>query len=771
MLIRARTPRLMPLAGVVALTTAAILSVAVSLSVTVSPAAALDAGSAFGAASSAETAKSERLPELTLAPTQAVLLSNDETAEFELWISNRDDVELPAGSVVLTLSPDRVTSEASLETEFSADSAAPLVTVDTPAVPAGEGRLVTLSVPRAEWPLTAASDAGVYRVQAVLTAEANPNTVDANSSDAATSELLLQPVQLETTAPLVWRGAGGLTRVQLTPIVPMLLPDDIASMPRRGELDALMRTDAPLEKLLSTAEARGATLAIDPRVVAGVRAYGDSASASSREFVDRLVATTLPSFALQFADADPSAQAALGFSRLLAPDALSFVSRFGVFPEPDPAGQDPANPTQPGQDPATPGAAAPDTAATDIAAGDPAAPDTAVTDTAEADTAEDGTAPAENGAPSITELSSWNTSLPGTAWPAADTVTGQVLELLERNGYSRVLASDDNVAIAGGGARGTEKGIEYLVSDSALSAAVRVALAADTETEHRSGVAQTSALLVLRAQADVPGTVVTFDRRIAPSSPYTAELLDTIAALPWVETVSPDELPEARATLLPAAEMATPLRVDALSEAVAREPLVRDYSRVLVNPEYLIDLQRVRLLQLFSARYTTPGARFESAAERAAERDAETLQGVRVVTSTHTQLVGTTSRVPIQVRNTLSFDALMTASVVPTSAALVVTEAELEPLLIPGDSSANLLVPVRTRVSSGESGLAVDLSAESGGEVVSSGVLDISIRSSWETLALGSLGVLTAGFFGFGIWRSIRRRSRTGSEDSGIVAP
>ncbi|MBC9936273.1 MULTISPECIES: DUF6049 family protein [unclassified Leucobacter] len=682
------------------------------------PAGAVGQSAQHTATRAAEVAKTQPSPVLTLAPVRPALLSNDESAEFELWLENPGDTELAASRVELALDPIRITGEAGLDAEFPIETALTLLEAETPTVPAGEGRLVSLAVPRAEWPLTTASDAGVYRVSAQIVPDADSDTPE-----------------LSTTAPIVWRGAGGLTRVQLTTIVPMILPESIPSLPRRGQLDELMGPGSQLDELLNTAEQRGATLAIDPRVVAGVRVYGESASASAQSFVERLGLTSASTFALQFADADPSAQAALGFSRMLAPEGLSFATRFGTF-----AGQDPAEtPAEPSPTDGPPDEPAPD--------------------------------PEPIGVPSLAELTTVATTLPGTAWPASDSLTPKVLDLLGRNGYSRVIASGENVSVAGGAARGTLNGVEYLVSDASLDAAARTALTAENETGHRSGVARTSALLVLRAQAGDPGTVVALDRAATPESPYAVDLVNTLSALPWVEPVAPGELPEGAVTLTPAAEAASPERIAALGEAVAREPQVLDYSRVLVAPEYLIDLQRVRLLQLFSARYTTPDANFASAAQRAAERDAETLNGVRVVTSTHTQLVGTTSRVPIQVRNTLPFDALLVAEVVPTNAALVVTGEDLKPALIPSESSTNILVPVRTRVSSGESGLEVELTAASGGEVVTSGLLAISIRSSWETVALGSLAVLTAAFFGFGIWRSIRRRSRTSAEDPGIVEP
>lgn len=69
------------------------------------------------------------------------------------------------------------------------------------------------------------------------------------------------------------------------------------------------------------------TIAVDPRIIAGTRALGSNAPGAATTLLDRLERSTSPMFLLQFADADPAVQAALGFETLLQP--LGFGDRAG----------------------------------------------------------------------------------------------------------------------------------------------------------------------------------------------------------------------------------------------------------------------------------------------------------------------------------------------------------------------------------------------------------------------------------------------------------
>ncbi|QIM17532.1 hypothetical protein G7066_00275 [Leucobacter coleopterorum] len=202
-------------------------------------------------------------------------------------------------------------------------------------------------------------------------------------------------------------------------------------------------------------------------------------------------------------------------------------------------------------------------------------------------------------------------------------------------------------------------------------------------------------------------------------------------------------------------------RQELLRAAVNREPSVDELSAILVTPEYLTGYQRTRLLDLFATRYSENDADFEKVARDYRKRDAELMQGVRIINTQNTQLVGTSTRVPVQLRNSLPFDAKVSVGVVPASAALSVTESHFSDVAVAAEGTSRILVPVRSRVSSGESGLVVNVTDNSGDLTVDTRTLPISISSVVETIALWVLGVLAALLLGFGIWRSVRRRRTT----------
>lgn len=217
-------------------------------------------------------------------------------------------------------------------------------------------------------------------------------------------------------------------------------------------------------------------------------------------------------------------------------------------------------------------------------------------------------------------------------------------------------------------------------------------------------------------------------------------------------------LPEGTAALRAASALEE--RRELLRSAAGREADVNEVSVLLQHPADLTGYQRARLLNLFATRYAAADADFAAVAEQYAERDDELRSGVQVVSAEHTQLVGTSTQVPLQLRNHLPFDAIVSASVFPISAALSVNERKFTDIVVTADGNARVMVPVRSRVSSGESGLSIEVTDRSGEFISDSGVLQLTLRASIEKIGFWVLGVLAALLLVFGTVRSIRRRAR-----------
>ncbi|WP_164512869.1 DUF6049 family protein, partial [Leucobacter chromiireducens] len=574
---------------------------------------------------------------------------------------------------------------------------------------------------------------------------------------------------LTAVTPIVWHGpaqngaaagsrpaAQSIPQVQLGLIVPLVLPDDIRTLPTRSQLEALT---PEWDRLLTAARSQQATLAIDPRVIAGIRAYGTEAPENARLFLERLTTLDLPTFLLQFADADPAAQAALGFSKLLTPSSLDFVTRFGSFP------------TDSAEAPSDGGVDAPpaDAPAVDTEASAGTNADTSPSTDADTSTDTDPSTdtPSVPPAPSLQELLAWEGS-ERLAWPAEGSVNAETLEFLRSNGVSTTVLSSSNAALTGG-PRATLGAGTAFVADAGLGDAARDALRGDTAAERAAGAAELAARLALAAQASQTGVLLALDRGAVANAEQPSALIEQLAAFDWVTDTTLAELPAGTATLRAGDTLEE--RRELLRAAVGRESSVTQIGAVLVNPEYLSGYQRTRLLALFATRHAAPDADFAEVAASYRARDAELLEGVQAISTEHAQLVGTSTRFPVQLRNTLPFDARVLVDVTPASAALSLAEQRFPDVVIPAEGNQQLLVPVHSRVSSGESGLVVTLSAPDGDPTVFTGTLSISIRSAIESIALWTLGGLAAALLGFGIWRSLRQRARTRAAASDGPAP
>lgn len=691
-------------------------------------------------------------PELVLAPRSP--LFEDSAAEYavSVLIRNPSETPIPAGTLTLELNQQRTETLAEFGAEFP-DFGAVVVESKVGETRSEDEQTVTLTVRRADFPLTAASEPGVYQLRATLTPKDEPDSPAESAAPEGVEAEDLTPDVITASTSVVWQGTGG-AKVSVSMIVPLVLPSDIRTLPTRNQL----RTAVPgLNRLLVAATTQRATLAIDPRIIAGIRAYGENAPEEAKRFLSRLESSSLPSFLLQFADADPAAQAALGFTKLLEPTNLDFVSRFGKFPAAEtkpettaPEGEGTADPETQNPEPA-----------------DPELPDPEPTDP-ENETSADGGADAEDPAganetpatpsklPSLRDLLSWPKGTP-TAWPAEGAVDAATLSLLSASNIQTVVLDSENVSQEST-PRTTIGNTSALITDAALDAATRAILTADTETERSAALAAAAARLALAAQTASPGIIIGFDRGAVAGAKDPEQLLQTIAMMGWVTPTSHTELATGPAVLKSADTLED--RRELLRTAVSRESSVDEVGAILVHPEYLSGYQRTRLLELFATRYAAPDADFAEVAAAFRLRDVELMQGVQAISTQNTQLVGVSTRVPVQLRNSLPFDALVSVQVVPASAALTVSEPQFSEVAVRAEGNERLLVPVQSRVSSGESGLVVSISSPDGEVTVFTGTLAISISSVVEAIALWTLGGLAALLLGFGIWRSVRRRRR-----------
>jgi hypothetical protein len=675
--------------------------------------------------------------QLILAPRDPVLSPLVDEYAFDALILNSEAEELPGGTLRLWVGDERIASREQLvaiEEETAAPALTLLAAVEVEATAAEGEREVTVTVPRDAMPLILES--GVYPVRAELTA------TGVGSDEAAGSALTATVLTATTT--VVWRGTPLGEQAALSVVVPLVLPDDVRTVPTRDDLGAA----APrLDALLTAAERWQATLAIDPRIISGIRAYGSAAPGAARDLLTRLEASTLPTFMLQFADADPAAEAALGFAELLQPTGLGFLTRLGRFDGSGNATGDDAT----GDDGTEAGIG------TGAEAGEDAGEDAGESpDSDDEVEAEDDPDPENPAAPSLEQLLSWPAAVPG-AWPAEGQANAATLELLRRSGIDSVVLRSDNLEGAAA-PRALVDGFDALVADARVGEAARIALAGPTPVERAAGSAALVSELALSAEEPSTGFVLALDRAAVADAEAPAELLDALEALDWVTPTAALDLPQGTGTLR-AGEISEQ-RVELLTSTMRVSDEIDALAPLLQHPGYLTQYQRVRLLEAFSTRYAGEGVDLAAVERRSAARDEELLAGVQVLPSENMQLVGTESRVPLLVHNALPFDARVTLRVAPTNAAIDVPERRFRDETVAAGGNTTVLVPVSSRVSSGESGLTVQVADAANDAVFFQTALHLTLRTSYETIMLVALGAMAALLLGFGVWRSVRRHRR-----------
>ncbi|MFA7497190.1 MAG: DUF6049 family protein [Leucobacter sp.] len=690
--------------------------------------------------------------ELLIAPVEAVVDPSANQMSFAVRVENPGETELAAGRLQVQLALSRVDTVAQLDDPFPGGVRIADLEIGTTA--AGESQTVRVTVRGDDLPLTDTDRPGVYRVQAELaplesaedTAPADANLTDTDAAgpegrdpesiddpsggagvetdsaadtgskveageDAAgdaDTEADSAPEVITADTAVVWRGPGSLAaasptadlaaepaRARLGTIVPLLLPRNIDAMPTTAQLGDL----APrLDALLDTAVSARATLAIDPRLIAGIRLWGDAAPASARNLLERLETIPLQSFLLQFADADPAAQAVLGYTELLQPTELSFATRYG---------------------------------------GGEGSPNADI--------------------PSLEELLDWPQQRTPVGWPAEGQVDGATLDLLTTEGIDTLVLSSDNVDLDDG-PNATLGKRSALIADARLGDSVRLAVSGGEEIDRQSGLSTAIVQLALAAQNEGPDLLLTLDRGAIASAEQPEAVLDILLDLEWVTPVVTTDLSEGSATLRAAAPLEE--RRELLRRSAAEEADVTAVGAVLLHPEDLAGYQRARLLNLFATRYAAADVNFPAAAERFAERDNELRTGVHGLRTETTQLVGTSTRVPVELRNALPFEAIVNVRVDPASAALRLDERVFPEITVPAEGAARVLVPVLSRVSSGESALLLEVTDQSGEYIAVTDVLPLTIRSGIEAIALWVLGAAAALLLVFGTVRSVQRRRR-----------
>ena len=240
----------------------------------------------------------------TLSPLANGVVRPGNALSVSISLQNATDAEVPATTVTLSLGAtplaDRDALRAWLDGTSPARELSPVATDALNAVAPGSFQVRGITVP-ADDPALANRAPGVYPLAASY--ESASGTVTAVST---------MIVPAETGADV---GIG-----VVVPITAGALSDGLLTTEQLAELTA---PDGSLTAQLDAVTDTDAILAVDPAVPAAIRVLGTAAPDSAEDWLARLESLPNSRFALQFGDADVTAQLDAGLPAPLGPTSFT----------------------------------------------------------------------------------------------------------------------------------------------------------------------------------------------------------------------------------------------------------------------------------------------------------------------------------------------------------------------------------------------------------------------------------------------------------------
>ncbi|MFC6356283.1 DUF6049 family protein [Luethyella okanaganae] len=646
---------------------------------------------------------------IAVAPSDSAVLGPAHDLAVNVTITNSTEQSLDPGTVHVILDDTPIDTRSALESWLHPDDSPStpgdiVASVPTPTIAQATSAVVPVTVPAASVGLDG-SPLGAYGLTAKL-------TVDATANATASGRGII-----------VWSPGDAVVPTRLAIAMPITTPSGSDGLIPASTLETLTAPNGLLTRQLESVANRPVALGIDPMIIVSIRALGTSAPQSALDWLEQLYRLGNEVFPLAYADADPAVQVQAGLTTLLAPTSFDYTL-------------DPANFAGPVAD-KTPMPAPGDATPTP--------------------------APAPGAVPTLDELLTWPYTVTGIAWPGDATVTTGDLKVFGANAVTTTILSSSNVTSQWTPRGSTTVGeMKAAVSDTELSAAVRDAVTAVTDVAWQGAMARATAVLAVAAAEDPTSTstvLATLGRGWPPTTTRLTQTLDALATLPFAA-------PSAFSHMLTETPTAVALRdspesearVGAVSMLAAREGEIGDFSTTLADPTVLTGRERARLLALLANSWRANEEDWHTAVADHLSLTRGILDSVSVVQSSSINVVGSTAQIPIAVNNKFDQPVTVRVQVVPSNPRLVVEQQV--GATIAAESSNTVQVPVSAKVGNGQVVLSVTLFSSTGTQLGSVSTIPVNVQADWEGLGAAILASLVVLFFGFGIWRNIRRRRR-----------
>ncbi|MCC4247915.1 DUF6049 family protein [Microbacterium testaceum] len=664
-------------------------------------AAALAIGLAAPAAATAATqtpapSAEATTPTLAASPAGNGILRPGDALAVLATLANPGEVTIPSSSATLSIGTAPLADDAALTRWLGGDATGvtlqQIATGTLDAVAPAAQTSVSFTVAGTD-PALAGRGAGVYPVLAQTSGGASvqaPTVVVIPADGAATPLAVVVPI---TAAP---RTRGLLTA---------------------SELADLTAVDGPLSAQLDAVDGSLATLAVDPAIPAAIRVLGSSAPPTAVAWLQRLLALPNDRFALQFGDADLSAQIHAGLPAPLAPTSLQSYMAAADFLQAESSVTTPSP------------AASPDP-------GQPAFPDlAALLDIGDADQA--------------------------VFWPATGSVDSSVVTALGALGTdtaaARVLVASSNLTGDPPTANATVGGVATPVYDAQVSAALTTA-AGENDTARRGAAlaAASGHLAFARTGAADRPVLAVLDRGTDRSRVSLRATLGAVASAPgYIPSTLAGIAGAARAEVALGEGSSNAARAAELSGLLSDEATIDRFATILDQPELLTGRERAEVLQVLSVAWTGDAARQAVADHRAATQT--TLDSVGILSSDF-RLVSSSAPLRPWVRNDLPWPVSVVLRSQPDDARLRVQAST--PIDAQAAANTRVEVPVEARIANGEVDVAMQLYSPTGEPIGARQSVQVEVRAEWESIGLIIIIVLVVIFLGIGVLRTIGRRRR-----------
>ncbi len=664
--------------------------------------------------------------DLHIAPTVDTTVTSGAPLTVNVEIENATAEALAPGTVRLTRAEDPIDGTDELDAWLG-------IGADAAATPAGDGVLLLESDSRA----VAAGSTTIVSF-----------TVPANALDAADdgpvlglgAEILVDGMLVASAGEaFATSTAPAPNPTSLAVVYPLTVPAESAGIFTAEQLEEWTVPFGLLDRQLDAIAGKQVAVGIDPRIIASIRVLGTAAPESATQWLARLAALTNETFPLAYADADVALQAQLDLPELLTPttftDVLDPAAFADVEPPVDDNGETPTpTPTAPADGEATPEPTDPADPAGDL--------------------------------PTTEAILAWPYTRTDIAWPADDTIATGDLGYLDAAGLTTAIVAPGNVTPLDGrvDAASAIEGSTAVVADARLTASLRAASTASTDTEWRSAAGRLLAELAIDAESGQPATMLaTFDRGAYASTDRVADTIDEVTGNAWARPAGLSDAigaPPVDRTIVDEPE--DDQRLLAAERMIAVEAEVTEFATVLEDPRLLTGPVRRGLLALLDVAWLDDAVAWNTAVNTWLTERRTTLDSVSVVPSSSVLVVARESPLPTTVLNALPFPATVIVSADPSNGRLIV-EDSVE-VTVGAESRSNVQIPIAAGVGRGEVTIAVSLASPTGVPVGDTVNIEANVQADWEGLGATILAIAVALFFGFGIWRNIRRRRRQRAE-------